>query len=149
MSTLRVLGSMVVPAASLLGCSELTAPDGGVAILVTPDTVVANRTLVPPGIQLTYHIRNVNPYVVAVSPCVPDVEKETAPDVWELVIPEADCILEPLPAGTWRPLVAFLGPLAPGRYRLRASYLVPDSRGVPLTGERSLSQYSNAFVVKA
>jgi hypothetical protein len=148
MSTLRALGSVVVLSSALLGCKDLTAPDGGVALVVTPDTVVANRTLVPPGILLNYHIRNVNSYVVAVSPCAPDVERETAPDVWQLVVPADDCFLEPLPAGTWRPLVALLGPLEPGRYRLRTAYALPDSRGFSLTSERSLFGYSNAFVVK-
>lgn len=148
MSTHRALRSVLVLTTALLGCKDLAAPDGGVALLVTPDTVWANRTLVPPGILLNYHVRNVNSYVVAVSPCVPDVERETAPDVWQLVIPADDCFLEPLPAGTWRPLVALLGPMQPGRYRLRTSYALPDSRGIPLAGARSYSQYSNAFVVK-
>jgi hypothetical protein len=148
MSTLRALGSVAVLTTALLGCKDLTAPDGGVALVVTPDTVFTNQTLVPPGILLDYHIRNVNSYMVAVSPCAPGVERETAPDVWQLVLPADDCFLEPLPAGTWRPLVALLGPLEPGRYRLRTAYALPDSRGVPLTAERLYIGYSNAFVVK-
>lgn len=117
-------------------------------MVVTPDTIVTNRTLVPPGILLEYHVRNVNPYLVAVSTCTPEVQKETAPDVWETVRAEDECILEPLPAGTWRPLVALLGPMNPGRYRLKGSYAVPGPQGLSLTGDRGYVQYSNAFVVK-
>ena len=149
MSILRTFASILVLASPVLGCTELTAPDGGVAMVVTPDTLFANRTLVPPGILLEYHVRNVNSYIVAVSPCAPGVERETAPDVWETVRAEDDCIPEPLPAGTWRPLVALLGPLPPGRYRLKGSYAVPGAQGLALTGERVYVQYSNAFVVKS
>jgi hypothetical protein len=147
MSTLRVLGSMLAAAVSLLGCSDLYAPDGGVAFFVTPDTLRYQQNLTQPNVELNFHVRNVNPFLVAVSPCAPEVQKETAPDVWETVKPADDCIAEPLPAGTWRPLLAFLGPLAAGRYRLQGSYMIPDSRGVSLTNDRSYNQYSNVFVV--
>jgi hypothetical protein len=147
MNTLRALGSMLVVAGPLLGCSELVAPNGGIAIVVTPDSVRTNQNLSPPGIQLTFQIINTNPFVIAVSPCAPDVERETATDVWEMVRTADDCFLEALPAGTWRPLVAFVGPIAPGRYRLRTFYSVPDSHGVSITEKPTLSQYSNVFVV--
>jgi len=147
MRTLRALGSMLVVAGSLPGCAEVTAPNGGVEIIVSPDTIRTNTSLSPSGIQLSFRVRNLNPFEIAVSPCAPDVENETAPDVWEVVRPLVECIPEPLPAGTHRFLVAFVGPLAPGRYRLNSWYSVPDWRGISLTDKPTLSKNSNVFVV--
>jgi hypothetical protein len=148
MSTLRALGLMLAAAVLVVGCHELYAPNGGVAFFVTPDTLRYDRTVVSLDVQLNFHIRNVNSYLVAVSPCAPEVQKESAPDVWETVKPADECIPEPLPAGTWRPVLAFLEAPAPGRYRLQGSYTIPDSRGISLANDRSYTQYSNVFVVK-
>lgn len=146
MGSLRWLGSILV-VGPLLGCTELFAPNGGVAIVVEPDTVKVNADVSPPSVQLNFVIRNFNTYMIAVSPCVPDVEKETAPDVWENVRPADDCFLEPLPAGTHRNLVAFLGPIGAGRYRLSSSFAVPDQHGISATDRPTYSQFSNVFVV--
>src|SRR5215218_1292922 len=126
----RALVEILVVAGPLLGCAELVAPNGGAAIVVTPDTVRTNENLSPPGIQLNFSIRNTSTFMIAVSPCVPDVERETATDVWENVRVADDCFPEPMPAGTHRFFVAFLGPIPPGRYRLRSSYSVPGRNGV-------------------
>jgi hypothetical protein len=147
MSTLRAHVAILIVAGSLVGCADLVAPNGGVAIIVQPDTVEANENLSPPSVQLSFMIQNTNTFMIAVSPCAPDVDREAAPDVWENVRLADECFLEPLPAGTHRFFVVFLGPIAPGRYRLRASYSVPDSRGVSATEKPTLSQSSNVFVV--
>ena len=147
MSTVRAFAGMFLVAGPLLGCAEIVAPNGGVAIIVSPDTVATNESLVPPRVQLNFAIRNTNTFMIAVSPCVPDVERETAADVWENVRVADDCFLEPIPAGTHRFFVAFVGPLGAGRYRLRSSYAVPDQGGVSAAEKPTLSQFSNAFVV--
>jgi len=143
----RALAEILVAAGPLLGCTELVAPNGGVAIIVSPDTVGANESLVPPRVQLNFTIQNTNTFMIAVSPCVPDIERETAADVWENVRVADDCFLEPLPAGTHRFFVAFVSPIAPGRYRLRSSYVVADRGGFSATEKPTLSQFSNTFVV--
>ena len=148
MSILRAVAEILVVAGPLLGCAELVAPNGGVSIVVSPDTVDTNKKLSPPSVQLSVVIRNTNTFMIAVSPCVPDVEQETATDVWENVRVADECFLEPIPAGTRRPFVVFVGPIAPGRYRLRSWYSVPDWRGISATEKPTLSQFSNAFVVR-
>ena len=147
MLNLRSLAAILVVAGPLLGCAELVAPNGGVSIVVSPDTVAPNEQISPPSVQLNFTIRNTNTFMIAVSPCVPDVEKETATHVWENVRLANDCFLEPMPAGTRRSFVAFVGPIAPGRYRLRSWYSVPDRNGVSATEKPTLSQFSNPFVV--
>ena len=147
MSILRALTGIMVVAGPLLGCAELVAPNGGVSIVVSPDTVETNEKLSPPSVQLNFTIRNTNTFMIAVSPCLPDVEQETAIDVWENVRVANDCFLEPMPAGTRRSFVAFVGPIAPGRYRLRSWFSIPDRNGVSATEQPTLSQFSNAFVV--
>ena len=117
------------------------------AIIVSPDSVEVNEQIIPPSVHLNVEIRNTNTFMIAVSPCAPDVEQETAADVWENVRPENDCFLEPMPAGTQRFFVAFIGPMPPGHYRLRSSYAVADRNGVSAMGRPTLSQFSNAFVV--
>jgi hypothetical protein len=144
---LRVRSAILVVAGSLFGCADLVAPNGGVDIIVTPDTVKTNENLSPPSVQLGFAIRNTNTFIIAVSPCAPDVERETAADVWENVRVADECFLEPMPAGTSRSFVAFVGPLAPGRYRLRSWYAVPGRNGVSATEKPTLSQNSNVFVV--
>ena len=113
-----------------------------------PDTVRINEKISPPSAQLNFTIRNTNAFMIAVSPCVPDVEQETAPDVWQNVRMADECFLEPMPAGTRRPFVAFVASIAPGRYRLRATYAVPDRHGVSATEKPAYSQTSNPFVVR-
>jgi hypothetical protein len=147
MRTVRALAELLVVAGPLLGCAELVAPNGGVAIIVSPDTVEANEQLIPPSVQLNFAIRNTNTFMIAVSPCVPDVERETAAHDWENVRVADDCFLEPMPAGTHRFFVAFVSPIGPGRYRLRSSYAVVDRNGVSATAKPTLSQVSNPFVV--
>lgn len=143
----RALAEILVVAGPLLSCTELVAPNGGVAIIVSPDTVKANENISPPSVQLDFAIQNTNTFMIAVSPCTPDVERETAADVWENVRVADDCFLEPMPAGTHRFFVAFVGAIAPGRYRLRSSYAVPGREGYSATEKPTLSQFSNAFVV--
>ena len=147
MGTLRRLVEMVGVTASLLGCADLVAPNGGVTIIVAPDTVATNENLTPPSVQLQFTVRNTNTFLIAVSPCVPDVEKEVTTDVWEIVRAADDCFPEPLPAGTHRPLVAFVSTTGPGRYRLRLSYSVPGPSGIAVGDQPTLSQTSNPFVV--
>lgn len=144
----RALAEILVVAGPLLGCTELVAPNGGVAIIVSPDTVRANENLSPPSVQLNFAIQNTNTYMIAVSPCAPDVEIETALDVWENVRVADDCFLEPMPAGTHGFFVAYVGAIAPGRYRLRSSYAVPGRDGISATEKPTLSQVSNTFVVR-
>ena len=149
MSALRAVAvaAILIMAGPLSGCSELFAPDGGVAIVVAPDTVRINENINPPSVQLNFVIRNTNTYMIAVSPCVPDVEQETAADVWQNVRAADDCFLEPMSAGTHRPFVAFVASMAPGRYRLRSSFVVADRNGVSAAEKPPYSQYSNTFVV--
>lgn len=147
MSPLRVLAEILVVAGPLLGCADLVAPNGGVTIIVAPDTVETNENLSPPSVQLQFAIRNTNTFMIAVSPCVPDVEKEVTTDVWENVRVADDCFLEPLPAGTHRLLVAFVRSIGPGRYRLRVAYAVPEKHGISATEKPTLSQTSNTFIV--
>lgn len=147
MSTLRTLAAILAVAGPSSGCSELVAPDSGVAIVVAPDTVRVNRNISPPSVQLNFTVRNTNTYMIAVSPCVPDVEQETAPDVWQSVRTADDCFLEPMPAGTHRPFVSFVASMMPGRYRLRSWYAVPDRNGVSVVGKPPYDQVSNTFVV--
>jgi hypothetical protein len=131
----------------MLGCAELVAPNGGVDIVVAPDTVEINEQLSPPVIKLDFVIRNTNPYIIAVSPCAPDLERETAADVWQVVKVAEDCLPEPMPAGTRRSFVAFVHSIEPGHYRLRAGYSVPGQEGISVTEKPTLTQTSNTFVV--
>lgn len=147
MRTLRAVAAILLAAGPLPGCSELYAPDGGVNIIVAPDTVRVNKNISPPSAQLDFTILNTNTFTIAVSPCVPDVEQETAADVWQNVRVGNECFLEPMPAGTRRPFVAFVASIAPGRYRLRTWYSVPDRHGVSATEKPPYSQSSNTFVV--
>jgi hypothetical protein len=149
MGALRAVAvaAILVMVGPLSGCSELFAPDGGVAIVVAPDTVRINEQINPPSVQLNFVIRNTNTYMIAVSPCVPDVEQETAADVWQSVKTADDCFLEPLPAGTHRPFVAFVASIPPGRYRLRSSYAVANRNGLSAMEKPPYSQISNTFVV--
>ena len=147
MRTLRAVAVILVVAGPLPGCSELYAPGGGVGIMVAPDTVRINEGISPPSVPLNFIIRNTNTYAIAVSPCVPDVERETAPDVWQNVRTGDDCFLEPMPAGTRRPFVAFVASMAPGRYRLRSWYAVPGRNGVSMAEKPPYDQISNTFVV--
>lgn len=146
-SILRAVAAILVATSPLSGCSELLAPDGGVAIIVAPDTIRINETISPPSAQLNFTIRNTNTFMIAVSPCVPDVEQETAVDVWQSVKFADDCFLEPMPAGTRRAFVAFIASMAPGRYRLRSWYAVPERNGVSAAEKPPYSQVSNTFVV--
>jgi hypothetical protein len=147
MSTLRAVAAILAVTGPLSGCSELFAPDGGVAIVVSPDTVSINEKISPPSVQLNFTVHNTNTFTIAVSPCVPDVEQETAPDVWQNVRVADDCFLEPMPAGTRRPFVGFVASIAPGRYRLRTSYAVAGRNGVSAAGKPAYSQASNTFIV--
>ena len=147
MQSLRRLGSILIVAGPLLGCGELFAPNGGVSIVVEPDSMRIDTRVSPPSVQLNFAIRNFNTYMIAVSPCAPEVEQETSPNVWQTVRPADDCFLEPLPAGTHRNLVAFVSPIAPGRYRISASFAVPDARGISATEKPTLNEFSNVFVV--
>jgi hypothetical protein len=131
----------------LLGCTDLVAPNGGVSVVVSPESVGTNENLSPPSVQLNFTIRNTNTFMIAVSPCAPDVERERATDVWESIRPADECFSEPMPAGTRRNLVAFVGAIAPGRYRLRSWYSVPDQHGISATETPTLSQLSFVFVV--
>ena len=146
MRPLRALAATFVVAGPLLACAELVAPNGGVTIVVAPDSVATNENISPPAIPLQFVVRNTNTFMIAVSPCAPDVEREVATDVWEVVKVADDCFPEPMPAGTHRPFVAFVRSIGPGRYRLRLSYSVPDKDGIP-GGNPTLSQTSNTFVV--
>lgn len=144
---MRARAEMLVVAGPLLGCADIVAPNGGVTIVVAPDTVEANQTVSPPSVLVRFAIRNTNTFTIGVSPCAPDVEREVATDVGEITRVADDCLLEPMSAGTHRFLVAFVPVIGPGRYRLRSSYAVAGKNGISATEKPTLNQTSNAFVV--
>ena len=128
-ATLRCSG--IVAAIAIVGCSDPAAPEGALALIVSPDKMRVGDVNSP---RVTYTLRNSSALAI-VTGASPDVQAELSPGTWANVATDSNSlyIQDALGSNTFAANHTeervIIRQLSPGHYRLHMTYWSASATG--------------------
>ena len=145
-------GGVMLLCSLVASCRDATAPEAGLLITVSPDTVHIGQAVVPPFIRYTERFVSAGSSKVWIT--TPALESEVTPGKLQTLNDPNNLYLQAALGDAWAAVTGndlaaertFYVPIAPGRYRLRQQFRVTSPSTADVTGDIFVAT-SNPFVV--